>query len=217
MDSKPDTIKVSAFHKEEILASHANLYVTVKGSSVVSGNEAMKKAREVSQLVEELTRFGLRPEAVQLQGVHIETASGTLLKSSSAIYRLKVTTENVDQLPGLLDIIADQKNATLERIEWKYAEDEARERGLEAAMAQAKAKAEKVAASLGVRLLGVYDFMENAFDEERPPMPFQAMEMSMKARSAAPAEPSLNMDIQHGKTIQVHVDIWYRVSAFESQ
>jgi uncharacterized protein YggE len=217
MDSKPDTIKVSAFHKEEILASHANLYVTVKGSSVVSGNEAMKKAREVSQLVEELTRFGLRPEAVQLQGVHIETASGTLLKSSSAIYRLKVTTENVDQLSGLLDIIADQKNATLERIEWKYAEDEARERGLEAAMAQAKAKAEKVAASLGVRLLGVYEFMENAFDEERPPMPFQAMEMSMKARSAAPAEPSLNMDIQHGKTIQVHVDIWYRVSAFESQ
>ena len=217
MDSKPDTIKVSAFHKEEILASHANLYVTVKGSSVVSGNEAMKKAREVSQLVEELTRFGLQAEAIQLQGVHIETASGTLLKSSSAIYRLKITTENVEQLPGLLDIIAAQKNATLERIEWKYAEEEARQRGLETAIARGKAKAEKVAASLGVRLLGVYDFMENAFDEERPPMPFQAMEMSMKTRSAAPAEPSLNMDIQHGKTIQVHVDIWYRVSAFESQ
>jgi uncharacterized protein YggE len=217
MDSKPDTIKVSAFHKEEILASHANLYVTVKGSSVVSGNEAMKKAREVSQLVDELTRFGLRPEAVQLQGVHIETASGTLLKSSTAVYRLKIESDTVDQLAGLLDIIANQKNATLERIEWKYAEEEARERGLEAAMAKAKAKAEKVAASLGIRLLGVYDFMENAFDEERPPMPFQAMEMSMKSRSAAPAEPSLNMDIQHGKTIQVHLDIWYRVSAFESQ
>ena len=217
MDSKPDTLKVSSFHKEEIFATHANLYLTVKGSSVVSGNEAMKKAREVSQLVGELTRFGLSPEAVQLQGVQIETTSGTLLKSSSAIYRLKIATENVDQLPGLLDIIADQKNATLERIEWKYAEEEARERGLETAIARGKAKAEKVAASLGVRLLGVYDFMENAFDEERPPMPFQAMEMSMKARSAAPAEPSLNMDIQHGKIIQVHVDIWYRVSAFESQ
>ena len=217
MDSKPDTIKVSAFHKEEIFASHANLYVTVKGSSVVSGNEAMKKAREVSQLVEELTRFGLSPDAVQLQGVHIETASGTLLKSSSAIYRLKIETDTVDQIARILAIIADQKNATLERIEWKYAEDEARERGLEAAIAGGKTKAEKVAASLGVRLLGVYDFMENAFDEERPPMPFQAMEMSMKARSAASAEPSLNMDIQHGKIIQVHVDIWYRVSAFESQ
>src|SRR5512134_3366754 len=102
MDAKPDTIKISVSHREEIFASHANLYVTVKGSSIVSGNEAMKKAREVSQLVEALTRFGLSPDSIQLQGVRIETASGTLLKSSSAIYHLKVKTETLDQLAGLL-------------------------------------------------------------------------------------------------------------------
>ena len=130
MDTKPDTIKVSAFHREEIFASHANLHVTVKGSSLVSGNEAMKKAREVSQFVEALTRFGLSPDAVHLQGVRIETASGALLKSSSARYHLKVKTEKLDQLTGLLDIIAEQKNASLDRIEWKYPEDEAREQGL---------------------------------------------------------------------------------------
>jgi hypothetical protein len=44
MDTKPDTIHVSALFKEEINASHADLFVTVRGSSVVSGNEAMKKA-----------------------------------------------------------------------------------------------------------------------------------------------------------------------------
>jgi uncharacterized protein YggE len=214
MDTKPDTIKVSAFHREEIFASHANLYVTVKGSSLVSGNEAMKKAREVSQLVEALTRFGLSPDAVQLQGIRLETASGTLLKSSSAVYHLKVKTETLDQLPGLLDIIAEQKNTSLNRIEWKYPEEEARERGLESAIAKGKAKAEKVASAMGVKLLGVYDFMENTYDEERPPMPFQAMEVSMKTRAAAPAEPSLNMEVQHSKTINVNVDIWYRVSSF---
>ena len=213
MDIKPDTIKVSASHHEEIFASHANLYVTVKGSSVVSGNEAMKKAKEVSQLVEALTKFGLSPDAVQLQGVRIETSSGTLLKSSSAMYHLKIKSEKLEQLTGLLDVIAEQKNASLERIEWKYPEDAARERGLEAAITKGKERAEKVAASLGVKLLGVYEFMENTFDEERPPMPFQAMEMSMKARAAAPAEPSLNMDIQHSKTVHVNVDIWYRVSS----
>src|SRR5690349_20112633 len=213
MESKPDTIKVSASHREEIFASHANLYVTVKGSSVISGNEAMKKAKEVSQLVEALTRFGLSPEAVQLQGVRIETASGALLKSSSATYHLKVKSEKLEQLTGLLDIIAEQKNATLERIEWRYPEEAARERGLESTIEKAKAKAEKVAASLGVKLLGVYDFMENTFDEERPPMPFQAMEMSMKFRAAASAEPSLNMEIQHSKTVHVNVDVWYRVSS----
>jgi uncharacterized protein YggE len=215
MDTKPDTIKVSAFHREEIFASHANLYVTVKGSSIVSGNEAMKKAREVSQLVEALTSFGLSPEAIHLQGVRIETASGALLKSSSAVYHLKVKTETLDQIAGLLDIIAEQKNASLQRIEWKYPEDEARERGLESAIAKGQAKAEKVAAAMGVKLLGVYDFMENSYDEERPPMPFQAMEMGMaKARAVAAPEPSLNMEIQHSKTIHVNVDIWYRVSSF---
>jgi len=214
MDTKPDTIKVSAFHREEIFASHANLYVTVKGSSLVSGSEALKKAKEVSQLVEALTRFGLSPDAIHLQGVRLETSSGALLKSSSAIYHLKVKTEKLDQLAGLLDIIAEQKNTSLERIEWRYPEDEARDQGLEAAIAKGKAKAEKVAAAMGVKLLGVYDFMENTYDEERPPMPFQAMEMSMKTRAAVTDQPSLNMDVQHSKTINVNVDIWYRVSSF---
>jgi uncharacterized protein YggE len=214
MDTKPDTIKVSAFHKEEIFASHANLYVTVKGSSIVSGNEAMKKAKEVSQLVEALTHFGLSPDAIQLQGVRIETASGALLKSSSAVYSLKIKAEKLDQIAGLLDIIAEQKNASMNRIEWKYPEDAAREHGLGAAITKGKAKAEKVAASLGVKLLGVYDFIENAFDEERPPMHFQAMEMAPMARAKGAAEqPSLGMDVQHSKTIHVTVDIWYRVSS----
>ena len=214
MESKPDTIKVSANHREEIYANHANLFVTVKGSSVISGNEAMKKAREVSQLVEALTNFGLSPEDIHLQGVRIETASGTLLKSSSAIYHLKIRCEKLDQLTALLDIIASQKNATLERIEWKYPEESAREHGLEVAIAQAKAKANKVAAALGVRLLGVYDFIENAYDEERPvPMPMQAMMMKSRAEMAADA-PSLDMDIQHSKTIHVNLEIWYRVSEF---
>src|SRR5215212_6555433 len=196
MDGKPDTIKVSAFHREEIFASHANLYVTVKGSSVVSGNEAMKKAKEVSGLVDTLTRFGLSPDAIHLQGVRIETSSGGLLKSSSAMYHLKIKSEK------------------LEQIEWKYPEDEARERGLEAAITKGKAKAEKVVAAMGVKLLGVYDFMENAFDEERPPMPFQAKAMEMRSLGAVADQPSLNMDIRHSKTVHVNVDIWYRVSSF---
>lgn len=223
MDTKPDTIKVSASHREEVFASYANLYVTVKGSSLVSGNEAMKKAREVSQLVEALTRpaqsggegFGLSPDSIHLQGVRIESTSGALLRSSSAIYQLKVKTEKLDQLAGLLDVVAEQKNASVDRIEWKYPEDEARERALESAIAKGKAKAEKVAAAMGVKLLGVYDFMENSYDEEHPPMPFQAKAMEMRSLGAvASAEPSLNMEVQHSKTVLVNVDIWYRVSSF---
>jgi uncharacterized protein YggE len=214
MDTKPDTIKITAFHREEILASYADLFITVKGSSVFSGDQAMKKAREVSQLVDELIRFGLKAEDIHLQGVHVENSGGGLLKSSSAVYRLRIRCGKLEQIADLLDIVSAQKNSTLERIDWKYPDEEARERGLEAAIAKAKIKAEKVTAALGVKLLGVYDFIENSFDEEAPVM-FQPQAMMMKAsRAPAPVEPSLGMDIQHGKTIQVNVEVWYRVSAF---
>ena len=215
MESKPDTIKISTSHREEILASHADLYVTVKGSSVVSGNEAMKKAKEVTQLVDELTHFGIPAGNIHLQGVRVETSSGALLKSSSASYRLRIRCDALAQIAELLDIIASQKNAALDRIDWKYPEDAARERGLEAALAKAKSKADKVAISLGVKLLGVYDFIENIYDEEMPYQQFaERGAMQMKARGAAAPEPSLGMDIQHSKTINIGVEIWYRVSAF---
>ncbi|HSO11293.1 MAG TPA: SIMPL domain-containing protein [Anaerolineales bacterium] len=214
MESKPDTIKISASHREEIFADRADLFVTVKGSSVFSGDQAMKKAREVSELVEALTSFGLSPDAIHLQGVHIETSSGTLLKSSSALYRLRIHCEKLDQLAELLDIIASQKNATLERIQWKYPEESAREHGLETALGKAKSKAEKVASSLGVKLLGVYDFIENLYDEEMPFPQFAAQAMPKRALGVISSEPSLGMDIQHSKTITVGIDIWYRVSVF---
>lgn len=214
METKPDTIKISVSHKEEIFADRADLFVTVKGSSLVSGDQAMKKAKEVSQLVEALEQAGAKEEAIQLMGVHIETASGALLKSSSAVYRLKVKCEELDQFAELIDIIASQKNASLERIQWKYPEETAREQALEAALVKAKAKAEKVAASLGVKLLGVYDLVENQYDEEIPFPQFAAQAMPMRSMAKAAPEPSLGIDIQHSKTVTVSVNIWYRVSAF---
>ncbi len=213
MDTKPDTIKVSASQREEISANRADLFVTVKGSSLVSGDQALKKAKEVSQLVEALTSYGLSPEAVKLQGVHIETATGALLKSSSAQYRLKINCEKLDQLAEILDIISSQKNATLERIAWKYNEDEAREKALLVALEKAKSKADKVATSMSVKLLGVYDLIENTYDEEQPYQPFLAQAAPAKrSLGIASNEQSLGMDIQHSKTVIVGVEIWYRIS-----
>jgi uncharacterized protein YggE len=213
MDTKPDTIRITASQREEITASHADLFVTVRGSSVVSGKEAIRKAKEVSQLVDELMRLGISTENIHLQGVHVETSSGALLKSSSATYRLRIRCEKLDQIPELLDIISSQKNAAMERIGWKYPEEAARERLLEAAIKKAKEKADKVAAALGVRILGVYQFVENAIDEEAPFPHFQAM---ANRASGPAAEPSLGMDIQHSKTVQIGVDIEYRVSEIKS-
>ncbi len=211
MEHKPDTIKVSASHKEEIFATHADLHVVVKGSSLVSGNEAMKKAREVNQLLEALKQAGVKEEAVTLQGVNVSTSTGAVLKSSTASYRLKIRCEDLAKFAEILDVIALQKNAALTRTEWKYDEDAVREQTLLTAIEKAKSKAGKVAQAMGVKLLGVYDLIENVYDEEAA-MPFQP-QMKAAFRSA-PEEPSLDMDVQHTKTIHVNVEIWYRVSAF---
>jgi len=214
MDSKPDTIKISVQEREQIHADHADLFVTVKGSSAFAGDEALKKAREVNQLLNELTRLGLSSEDIHLQGIFLETGSGALFKSSSATYRLRIKCEKLDLIPALIDSISAQKEASLERIAWKYPDDMVRQRLLELAVSHAKIKAEKISSSLGVKLLGVYDFIENYLDEE-PPLPhFQAQPAARSSGFANNASPTLGMDIHHTKSVQVNIDIWFRVSTF---
>ena len=212
MEYKPDTIKISASHKEEIFATHADLHVTVKGSSLVSGNEALKKAKEVNQLLEALSQVQVKEEAVTLQGVNVSTSSGAVLKSSTASYRLKIRCDDLSKFAEILDVIASQKNASLTRTEWKYDDEAIRSQVLMSVLEKAKAKAANVAQTMGVKLLGVYDLIENIYDEEMA-MPFQAQAKSAY-RSMPEQEPNLGMDVQHTKTLHVNVDIWYRVSEF---
>ncbi len=214
METKPDTIKINASQREEIQATHADLMVAVKGSSLISGDAALKKAKEVSQLVDELTRFGLPPEDIHLQSVYAEASGGALLRSSSATYRLRIRCEKLEQFADLLGIITSQKNATFERVDWKYPDDSAQAAALEKALGKAEAKARKVAAALGVELLGIYSLSENAFDQEAPRAEMMSFAQP-KARSMGVApQADLGMDIQHSKTVEVHIEIEYRVSGF---
>jgi hypothetical protein len=47
----PDLLRVAITHEDELEASHADLLVTVRGSSLVTGSAALTKAREVAALV----------------------------------------------------------------------------------------------------------------------------------------------------------------------
>jgi uncharacterized protein YggE len=217
METKPDTIKITASQREEIWATFADLFVTIKGSSLVSGDSALKKAKEVNQLVEELTGFGLPAEAIHLQSVHTDAASGSFLKSSSATYRLRIRCEELDQFADLLGIITNQKNATFERVEWKYPDEAAQTAALEKALVKAGDKARNIAEKLGVKLLGVYNLTENVLDYETPvSQALFAPQAKGPTRSVGVVpQPDLGMDIQHSKMIEVRVEVEYRVSAIE--
>jgi uncharacterized protein YggE len=214
MENKPDTIKIVASHRDEVPATHADLFVTVKGSSLVGAGEALKKAKEVSQLVQELTAGGLPAEDIHLQSIHTENSSGPVLKSSSATYRLRLRCNKLEQIPDLLGIITSQKNATFDRVTWKYPDEETREKGMEEAVRKAHARAGKVAAQLGVKLLGIYNFEEGVGDDEAPyPMPAAAPQA--RAVGMIPKGADLGLDIQHSKNVRYQVEIEYRISGFD--
>jgi uncharacterized protein YggE len=217
-NEKPNTLQIREVQKHEIAADRADLHVTVEGASLFTGGEALHKAREVAQLVRELTEYGLPPAAIYLQGVYADTATGLLGKTSAARYKLRLHCADLAQLADLLGIISGQKNARLNIIDWGYPDDDdLKDQWLGECLTRANAKAARVALGLGVRLLGVHGFSEKYQHEEAPHRTAVAYDMAAMSRSrAARVSPEeLGLEISHTKTVQVSVDLEYLVSGYE--
>lgn len=215
---KPNTIKISEARRHEIPADRADLHVTVEGASLFTGGEALKKAREVAQLVRELTDFGLPATDIYLQGVFADTATGLLGKTSLARYKLRLHCADLTQLADLLGIVTGQKNARLNVIEWGYPDDDGlRDQWLGECITRANAKAALIAQGLGVRLLGVHVFSEKYLDGENPNRTAVAEEGMLMARSrtARVSGEELGLEISHTKTVHISVEIEYLVSTYE--
>ncbi len=215
---KPNTLKISEARRHEIPADRADLHVTVEGASLFTGAEALKKAREVAQLVRDLTDFGLPPSDIYLQGVYADTTTGLLGKTSLARYKLRLHCADLTRLADLLGIVTGQKNARLNVIEWGYPDDDGLKDGwLGECITRANAKAALVASGLGVRLLGVHAFTEKYLDGDAPHQTVVAYDAMVMARTrAARVSPEeLGLEISHTKTVHVSVEIEYLVSGYE--
>lgn len=211
---KPDTIKVSAAQKHEVAADRADLHVTVEGASLFTGGEALKKAREVAQLVRELTEGGLPSADIYLQGVFADTSSGLLGKSSLARYKLRLRCADLARLADMLGVVTGQKSARLNGIEWGYPDDDGLDdRLLQECIVRANAKAALIAAALGVRLLGVSAFSETTPKPEASPR-MDDGERYMRRREQVSGE-ELGLEVSHSKTVQVSVEIEFLVSGYE--
>ena len=214
----PSTLKVTETRRYEIPADRADLHVTIEGTSLVTGDQALHKAREVAQLVHALTEYGLPPDAVFMQGVYADKFTGLLAKTSQARYRLRVRCADLKTLGDLLGIVTAQKSATLNLIEWGYPYGDAeKDAWLSEVVTRANAKATLIAGALGVRVLGVHSFSERGDDEGRPhrtPVPEGSMMMERRSRTMTGED--LGMEISHTKTVQVSVEVEFLVSAREA-
>lgn len=69
---KPDVIVIAASHEEDVLAGSADVWVSVHGSSLFTGRAALRKAKEVSELVTALQQAGFPEEDISLASVRAQ-------------------------------------------------------------------------------------------------------------------------------------------------
>ena len=211
-EGRPNLILVQEQQAHEVSADRADLSVTVEGASLFTGTEALKKAREVAQLVSELTASGLPPDAVFLQGISADVQSGTLSKLSRAKYRLRVHCADLSKLADYVGVVASQKSATLNGIAWGYPDDDAlHDAWLAACIARVNEKAAKIAAALGIQTTGVHSFNETRQDPEARQQGVPALSDAPAAMRRRMTSEDLGLEVSHTKTVYVTVMVEYLV------
>jgi len=208
---KEQTIEVSGFYEEDLLAHAADLHVTVHGSSLVTGRAVLSKAKEVAAMGESLRQVGVTDAQIQVVSVRAEVKSGLLTKSSSATYELKVHCSDLEQLPAMLGAVTSAKNAELGSLEWLYAKDAAHQgRLLGEAAAIARHKALAIANALGVSLGKPLEAREvSANDATHEHTRMAGAPMMMRARS----EPvDVGVQLQHSKRVSCTVRLSYAIA-----
>lgn len=222
--SQQDLIHVEETVREEMQADHAELFVTIRGSSFVAGTAALTKAREVSQLVTDLREAGVSDTEIHLQNVEAEVATGVLGRNSSAAYKLRVECKTLDKLGDVLGAIASQKNAALYRLRWFYPEHEtAQDRLLQLCIDRANQKARLIADGLGVRLIGIASFRYHykasyVPDPDMDPADMREMMQRYGKRSDVAKDEereAIAINFSHTVELPVSVSVAYRISEIE--
>jgi len=210
-----DRIRVTETVFYELKATSAVLHISVKGTSYFADDVAMKKAKEVSTLVDAFKELGIPEHEIRLKNVLAESQSGIISKTSSAKYYLSIKCDDLEKLSEALSVVTTGKNSELHKLDWQFLED--RQKKLEhlgKAVSAAKETAECIAHSLGVTIEGVHDcsfdeFIEYDFDvgpspatlHSRANMAAKYEALSM-ARTVAPSLPTSQWQKQ---TIRAHV------------
>ncbi len=208
--TQPDTISINIQREAELDADSADLHLQVEGSSVMSGQQAFKQAKEVRALVHALTQIGVTESQIKLRSVNFDMQAGIMLKSSTARYSITLAKVALEQLPAALGAIASQKNCQMQHIAWNYSQAEAtrkrlRTEALQAALDQAKADA----ALLGIRVLGVHTLHESG----HAPAPQQRMMMAAASPRSKQRSVDLGFTLGNTMTIRSGIDATFRVSA----
>ncbi len=211
----PDTISLQVTETQSVDADRVDLFVTITGRSLVTGKAALTKAIEVRQLAQSLQVIGIDESDIFLEGVWASVETGLIAKSSTATYQLRIHCRNIDQLADMLGIITSQKNTKLTTMTWGYSDlEQIYDCLLEQGLIKLQHKAAKIAATLGINLLGIYELTQQIDDPERQALNQLSYSVDgfSRSRTQRLTAEDLGLEVSHQKKIAIVIAAQYRVS-----
>ena len=213
----PDTIAIETAQNARVEANRADIFASVAGASLFSGAVALQKAREVAELVAALQTIGIEESQIKIEGIRAQNHSGTFSKVSSVNYALKIENVPLARIADAVGIITSAKNAVLGHLDWKFADetplrDEMRAKCLKDALE----RAQNIAQTLGVRLIGIYELNEewegtqNTSSTHRQTV-YSGDAMMARARVS---EAEMGLAVSHAEEVEMKIAIQFRVSEF---
>lgn len=213
-DKQPALLHICEQAWDDVKPRAAHVHVTLTASKLFSGRAALTKSEELRKLVESLVERRVPESAVALCGAALDVSTGLFTRSSSVTYRVRIHVEDLELVAAVLDAIATSKQARLTHITWDHTNGTGAELLAECA-ARAAAKAQRLAASLGVTLAGVHEVHEEELADTMPVqqhLALDSMASMMVARKRSIDSELAGLELAPTKQIGVRVRVAYRIS-----
>jgi len=212
-----DTITVRILRKAELDADSADLTVTVEGSTVISGKEAISKAKELRTLVEALREQGISENQIKLRRVEVNSHSFAVIRTSSARYVISVKNVSIEQLTSVLGGIAAQKGANLVNLSWNYSRlNEVRSRLRREALEEALVQARLDAEFLKVDILGVRGVVEESQGQGYNSEYVDFSESHYFARRSMSGTQDIPLELGNSTTVSLNLLVNFRIGPFQT-
>lgn len=163
----------------------ADIVLQVEGQSSLSTSQAMKKAKEVEQLISELERVGVSGSPINVDSVHFESSKGLLGGSSQAVFRIVVVGVASDKVPLCLGVSANRKGVSVEACRWSFGElHNERLELLRQVASDCRDYADAIAKSLGI-VRGLLHSSSLDWKEPEDVEPYASKKLMMRSRGGA--------------------------------
>ncbi len=217
------TIEVSHQETGYISATGATLYLTIEGEKFFAGTAALKQAVELRKLMDGLLGCGIKEDQVGIESIFAEVHKGLLSKSSRAKYSLFVECKDSAVIPGILDTVTNQKDCTLNRLQWDYSDNEETINGwIKAGTEKVRQRAVVMAAAAGSEIVGINSLKVDVVDPSAPTahyhrsvdvMPMVSAPPRARASASIPgaAESLAGLEVAPRKQLAAHIHAIFEV------